>query len=139
MATTSVSIRPAQRPCPTSSGVEIDAGAANNLIGTNGDGINDAAEQNLISGNLFAGVWINGSGTDANVVAGNLIGTDISGMVAINNGTQPVYDSSINASLRLADGVVIEVKNGASNNLVASTGGASSRRRRRAEHHRGER
>ena len=32
-------------------GVEIDGGASDNLIGTNGDGIDDAAERNLISGN----------------------------------------------------------------------------------------
>ena len=103
---------------PNEFGVEIDAGASTNLIGTNGDGINDAIEQNLLSGNLFAGVWINGSGTDANVVAGNFIGTDVSGTVAINNGTQPVYDPSINASF--GGGVVIE--NGASNNLVGTDG-----------------
>ena len=46
-------------------GVEIDAGATNNLVGTNGDGINDATERNLLSGNLFAGVWITGQGTRA--------------------------------------------------------------------------
>src|SRR5262249_52987025 len=44
---------------PNDSGVEIDAGAAHNLIGTNGDGVNDAAERNLLSGNSFAGIWIN--------------------------------------------------------------------------------
>ena len=36
---------------PNNVGVEIDAGATNNLIGTNGDGVNDAAERNLLSGN----------------------------------------------------------------------------------------
>ena len=39
---------------PNKYGVEIDGGASDNLIGTNGDGINDAAERNLISGNPFA-------------------------------------------------------------------------------------
>ena len=29
-----------------------------------------------LSGNLFAGVWINGQGTDGNAVAGNFIGTE---------------------------------------------------------------
>ena len=32
----------------------------------------DAAERNLISGNSVAGVWIDGQGTDGNVVAGEL-------------------------------------------------------------------
>src|SRR5208283_4515205 len=39
---------------PNNAGVEIDAGATQNLIGTNGDGVNDTAERNLLSGNLFA-------------------------------------------------------------------------------------
>jgi hypothetical protein len=63
-------------------GVEIDGGAAINLIGTNGDGVNDAAERNLISGNYDNGVLINGQGTDGNAVAGNFIGTSVSGDVA---------------------------------------------------------
>jgi hypothetical protein len=103
---------------PNDFGVEIDAGASTNLVGTNGDGVNDAAERNLISGNLFAGVWINGSGTNANVVAGNFIGTDVTGAVAIDNGTQSVYDPSVNATF--GGGVVIE--NGASNNRVGTDG-----------------
>ncbi|HKI21085.1 MAG TPA: LamG domain-containing protein, partial [Isosphaeraceae bacterium] len=60
---------------PNNEGVEINAGAVNNLIGTNGDGVNDATEQNLLSGDLFAGVWINGQGTIGNAVAGNFLGT----------------------------------------------------------------
>ena len=73
---------------PNEYGVEIDGGASDNLIGTNGDGVNDAAERNLISGNLFAGVWINGQGTDGNAVAGNFIGTSVTGDVALNNGNR---------------------------------------------------
>lgn len=68
---------------PNDQGVEIDGGATQDLIGTNGDGVNDAAEGNVISGNLFAGVWITGQGTDGNTVAGNLIGTDVTGTVAL--------------------------------------------------------
>ncbi len=73
---------------PNYAGVAIDGGAGNNLIGTNGDGVDDAAERNLLSGNLFAGVSISGQGTDGNVVAGSFLGTDISGSVALNNGTR---------------------------------------------------
>ena len=60
-------------------GVEIDDGAHDNLIGTNGDGAGDAAERNLVSGNQSDSVLISGQGTTGNVVAGNLIGTDITG------------------------------------------------------------
>jgi len=98
-------------------GVEIDRGATNNLIGTNGDGIDDASEQNLLSGNLFAGVWITGQGTIGNAVAGNFIGTDITGSVALNNGTQTITDSQGNA---FSGGVVIAA--GASGNRIGTDG-----------------
>jgi hypothetical protein len=39
---------------PNNEGVQIDAGATQNLVGTNGDGVNDTAERNIISGDLFA-------------------------------------------------------------------------------------
>ncbi len=102
---------------PNDYGVEIDAGATDNLVGTNGDGINDAAERNLLSGNLFAGVWINGTGTNANVVAGNLIGTDFSGTVALDNGTQPISD--IQGDI-FGGGVAIS--DGASDNRIGTDG-----------------
>ena len=59
---------------PNYIGVQIDAGATGNLVGTNGDGVNDASERNLISGNQFAGVWITGQSTSRNAVAGNSMG-----------------------------------------------------------------
>jgi hypothetical protein len=104
---------------PNDYGVEIDGGATKNLIGTNGDGVNDAAERNVLSGNLFAGVWINGQGTDANAVAGNFIGTDVSGAVALDNGTQTVSDPSLYLDT-FGGGVVIE--NGASGNRIGTDG-----------------
>ncbi len=102
---------------PDDYGVEIDGGASGNLIGTNGDGINDAAERNLISGNLIAGVWINGQGTDGNAIAGNFIGTSVTGDVALDNGTAPVYYS---AGGTIGGGVVIE--GGASGNRIGTDG-----------------
>jgi hypothetical protein len=98
-------------------GVEIDAGATKNLVGTNGDGVNDTAERNIISGNLFAGVWITGQGTSNNAVAGNFIGTDISGSVALNNGTQAVSDPS---GAVFGGGVAISA--GASANRIGTDG-----------------
>jgi hypothetical protein len=102
---------------PNNEGVEIDAGATKNLIGTNGDGVNDATERNLLSGNLFAGVWITGQGSYGNAVAGNFIGTDISGTAALNNGTQSISESQGDI---LGGGVVIE--NGASANRIGTDG-----------------
>ena len=65
-------------------GVTIENGSSGNRIGTDGNGVNDAAESNVLSGN-DAGVLIRHSGTDNNVVAGNLIGTDITGTAALAN------------------------------------------------------
>jgi hypothetical protein len=103
---------------PNYEGVEMDGGAAQNLVGTNGDGVNDAAEGNIISGDLFAGVWITGQGTSKNAVAGNFIGTDISGSLAVSNGTHAIGpDSQGNI---LGGGVAISA--GASGNRIGADG-----------------
>ena len=112
-------------------GVDIDASSGNviagNMIGTNaagtaalgngGDGVRVAggstgntiggsavAARNIISGNVDSGVEIAGSGTSSNVVAGNYIGTDVSGTFAIDNFTG------------------VEVDNGATANLIGTNG-----------------
>ena len=64
--------------------VTINNGAHHNLIGTNGDGVADAAERNIVSGNGQGGVNITG-GANHNVVAGNFIGTDVTGTVGMGN------------------------------------------------------
>ena len=66
-------------------GIAIQTGAQSNRIGTNGDGIADAAERNIISGNNTEGVRIAHAGTDSNVVAGNYVGTDVTGTCALGN------------------------------------------------------
>ena len=64
-------------------GVSLDIGASGNTIGgltaTPGTGAG-----NLISGNTYAGVWSGYAGSN-NLVAGNLIGTDVTGTVALGN------------------------------------------------------
>jgi hypothetical protein len=67
-------------------GVYIYGGAWENLIG--GDIMSD--ERNVISGNDKNGVCIYGDGTAANVVVGNYIGLNASGMVALPNGQMGV-------------------------------------------------
>jgi uncharacterized protein (DUF2141 family) len=61
--------------------------AYDNLIGTDGDGVSDALEGNLISGNIDFGIMLQQTGARNTVVAGNKIGTDITGLAAIPNGT----------------------------------------------------
>ena len=72
-----------------SQGILIFNGPQNNYIGTNGDGVNDANEGNLISGNLSDGVKIQAANN--NVVAGNFIGVDATGTAALGNGRYGVF------------------------------------------------
>ena len=69
---------------PNGGGGVVVSGAQNR-IGTNGDGVDDAAERNVISGNSSAGVRLFGAGANNNVVAGNFIGTDVTGTSALAN------------------------------------------------------
>ena len=70
-------------------GIDILVDSSRNLIGTDGDGVNDQHEGNLISGNTEYGIEFrgleNGNPTD-NVVAGNKIGVDVTGNRGLGNG-----------------------------------------------------
>lgn len=63
--------------------------SANNLIGGT-----TATLRNLISGNLGPGIIINGN-SSSNVIQGNFIGTDITGVSAISNGGQGVQINAL--------------------------------------------
>lgn len=65
-------------PLPNQTGILVHDGASHNIIGTDGNGISDELERNLISGNLLEAVNVSNPGTEHNVIAGNLIGVDIS-------------------------------------------------------------
>src|SRR5262249_39296944 len=68
-------------------GVALQNGANNNTIGT--DGLAGASERNIISGNRDSGVFITGDDSNQNIVAGNYIGTDVTGMTSVANGGGP--------------------------------------------------
>jgi CSLREA domain-containing protein len=73
--------------------VEIGSRSVGNWVGSNGDGLDDLAERNLIAGSDFGvALWSSYS----NVIAGNYIGTDRSGTRAIANwaGVLLTYESS---------------------------------------------
>ncbi len=61
-------------------GIGIINGAAQNSIGSTAEGAG-----NLISGNSFVGLQLQGNGTNQNVVQGNVIGLDASGTFALMN------------------------------------------------------
>src|SRR5947208_794696 len=65
------------------SGVSMLDGPSFNRIGTNGDGVSDAAERNVISGGFEDGVIT--LHADFNVIAGNYIGTNKTGTGALPN------------------------------------------------------
>ncbi len=66
-------------------GIYVDGASARNIIGTEGDGIGDAAEGNVVSANAFVGIYIINASND-NIVAGNLVGTDVTGTLDLGNG-----------------------------------------------------
>ena len=56
-----------------------------NTVGTNGDGVTDASEGNVIAANGNVGIEIQGTAATSNVVAGNSIGTDKAGDTGLGN------------------------------------------------------
>ena len=70
-------------------GIVISFVADQNRIGTNGDGSNDTAERNVISGNGNHGIAF-AFGAFDNIVAGNYIGSNAAGTTALANGNRGV-------------------------------------------------
>ena len=73
------------RALPNGVGVDI-----NNASGTTVGGT-VTGDSNLISGNNAGGIYLHGPGTTGTVVAGNKIGTDITGTVALSDGRVGVF------------------------------------------------
>jgi len=83
-------------------GVFIENTSNNNIIGTNGDGVSDIIERNVLSGNNLSGVSMNNSST-GNRIAGNYMGTNAAGTAALGNS---VYG--------------VRIANGSNNNIVGT-------------------
>ncbi len=90
-------------------------GATLNRIGTNGDGLHDDLERNVISGNLNVGILIEES--HGNRIQGNAIGTNALGDAAVGNGSD---------GIRIINASNIEIGGGfiAQSNLVSGNQGS---------------
>jgi CSLREA domain-containing protein len=116
----------------TTQGIYILSGSNANVIGTNGDGTYDIGEGNLISGSTTTGVVI---ASHNNTVAGNYIGVDATGNVAMKNdmggititGNQNTIGTNGDASSDLVERNIISGNSGSSQRGVfgglTSTGG----------------
>src|SRR5204862_352581 len=69
-------------------GVTLANGASANTIG--GPAATGVSSGNLISGNRSVGVYVADTGTSANLVQGNRIGTNAAGTAALANGSSGV-------------------------------------------------
>jgi uncharacterized repeat protein (TIGR01451 family)/CSLREA domain-containing protein len=100
------------------SGISISAGAVGNTIGGT-----TATARNLISDNIGFGVAITGSGSDGNIIQGNYIGVDVTGLVGLGNNSGGVSISGGAANNLVSDGN--RIANNTSDGVVllnASTG-----------------
>jgi len=68
---------------------------ANNTI----IGGNEPSKRNIISGNTSAGIAMNGTGTRNNVIKGNYIGTDTSGLAPLSNYAGIIMKSKSNSNM----------------------------------------
>jgi hypothetical protein len=101
-------------------GVAMLEGAWSNVVGTDGNGIADAAERNLASGNVF-GIFILDAGTQHNIVAGNFIGTDITGGARLGNSLDgvAVFGGARLNRIGTNDDIIAD---GAERNIISTNG-----------------
>ncbi len=69
----------------------ISAGASGNRIGTDGKSVDDVGERNVIAGSGDDAIEIYGTGTDDNIIAGNFIGTDVTGTQSLGIASDGVF------------------------------------------------
>jgi hypothetical protein len=96
--------------------IEIGRRGNNCVVGTDGDGINDAEERNIFGGATIAheGLleWYSGTQTN-NVIAGNYFGVAVDGVTRFANSMRLMTDSPAAASFRIGsdfDGVSDELE-----------------------------
>ncbi len=76
-------------------GIWIEGGSSANRIGTDADGVNDAAERNVISANIDQNIWIYQPATTGNLIMGNTIGLNAAGTAPVGTSNSTVAVSGI--------------------------------------------
>jgi hypothetical protein len=112
--------RDGQVAIANSQGIVIEEVATAVRIGTDGDGISDPTERNLISGNTAHGVSLHGA--DA-LVAGNFIGTDPNGGNAVANGLVGVAIDNGSGAGGIGGPVMVGGPGAVFRNLISGNGG----------------
>ena len=88
--------------------IGVSIRSTGNFVGSDGDGVDDEREGNVIAASSSAGVELYALNTEAgnNVVAGNLIGTDRTGTVALPNRDGIIVDAM--ADVRIGGATVAD-------------------------------
>ena len=117
-------------PLGNSLGISIASGATDNIVGGSAAGAG-----NLISGHTQSGIQIVSAGTSRNVVQGNLIGTDVTGTLALGNSIGVNFQQSPDSNLvggisagqgniiafNVNDGVVMQADAGNNNAVLGNS------------------
>ena len=99
-----------------SSGIWLDHSPGNTIGGP------IAAARNVIAANFLSGIYIYGADGGSNLIAGNYIGTDVTGTVALGNHNDCItIDSAPNNTI---GGLTTTLGTGPGNVLSAATGGS---------------
>src|ERR1044071_4565776 len=90
-------------------------------IGISNAGGNLISARNIISGNDANGIYIAGNGAFGNVIQGNFIGTDVTGMIGLPNGRAlPVLDGAGGIQISGAPGNMIGGKDPGAGNVISA-------------------
>ncbi len=100
-------------------GIRVELGAVTTRIGTDGNGVADISERNLVSGNARDGILVMNTGTDSTVVAGNFVGTDVNGVLDLGNAFAGIAVHSGATNTRVGSDSSPDAFNASERNLVS--------------------
>ncbi|MFN9985132.1 MAG: beta strand repeat-containing protein, partial [Pirellula sp.] len=112
-------------------GIRMATNTIRTRIGTNANGISDDLERNVISGNAGNGISADSAGVKDLVIAGNYIGTSISGTARAANASSGIVFTSVSNGLiggaLLAQRNIISGNNGDSGIQLSESNGTTVR------------